>query len=83
MIAVASGAVLRATALIYVTPILGLLLLAAAAQIVVGALAPAVADRAAGVGGIVGAALGVLAARRLARRPGAAQPAVRVERVTS
>jgi positive regulator of sigma E activity len=60
---------MRASALVYLLPIAGLLAGAGLAQLVATALfSPEAGGNAAGFGGIAGAALAVLLARRLAKR---------------
>ena len=75
-----AAAVVRASALIYLLPIAGLLVGAALAQVTAAALfSEETAGNAAGIGGIAGAILTALLARRLGKRPGvgkAAQPRV-------
>ena len=79
-VAVSAAAVVRASALIYLLPIAGLLVGAALAQVTAAALfSEETAGNAAGIGGIAGAILTALLARRLGKRPGvgkAAQPRV-------
>lgn len=68
-VAISTGAVLGASARIYVLPVIGLLAGAAAAQALAGAFSAAgAADGAAGIGGIAGAVCGALIARRLGLR---------------
>ncbi len=82
-VAVSAKAVINASARIYLLPVAGLLAGAGAAQVLVGALisGPAGAN-AAGFGGIAGAILGVLVARRLGRRTTTGEaPLPRITRV--
>ena len=75
-VAVSAAAVVRASALIYLLPIAGLLAGAGLAQVTAAWLFSAeVAGNAAGIGGIVGAVLAALLARRFGNRPGAGKAA--------
>jgi len=68
-VAVSAGAVINASARIYLLPVAGLLAGAGVAQGLAGTfLSAAAGANAAGFGGIAGAILGVLFARRLGRR---------------
>jgi positive regulator of sigma E activity len=75
-VAVSAGAVVRASALIYLLPIAGLLAGAGLAQVTASLLySPETAGNAAGFGGIAGAAGAALLARRLGNRPGVGKAA--------
>ena len=64
VMAVPSGALLRASFRVYILPVLGLLAGAAAMQLAVGRIAgPETAGMAAGIGGLVGAILSVVVLR--------------------
>lgn len=84
-VAVSSRTVLSASARIYLLPVAGLLAGAGAAQLLAGAfISPQAAANAAGFGGIAGAILGVLLARRLSRRAVAGGgPLPRITRVVA
>lgn len=83
-VAVPARAVVTASARIYLLPVAGLLVGAGAAQFLAGALISASAGaNAAGFGGIAGAILGVLLARRLGSRAAAAAPLPRITRVVT
>ena len=69
LVAVSAGAVLTASARIYLMPVIGLLVGAGAAQVLADAIISAqAAANATGFGGIAGAILGVLLGRRLGKR---------------
>jgi positive regulator of sigma E activity len=71
-VAVSATSALGASARTYLMPVAGLLAGAGVAEIAATVLIPAAAGggNAAGIGGIAGAVLAVLFARRLANRPG-------------
>jgi sigma-E factor negative regulatory protein RseC len=84
-VAVSARAVLGASARIYLLPVAGLVAGAGAAQVLAAALISAEAgERAAGVGGIAGAILGLLLARRLVKRAaGGGAPLPRITRIVT
>jgi sigma-E factor negative regulatory protein RseC len=68
VMAVPSGALLRASFRVYILPVAGLLAGAGAAQLAVGRIAgPEAAGMAAGIGGLAGAVLSVMALRLAGR----------------
>jgi sigma-E factor negative regulatory protein RseC len=72
VISLPSTALLKASFQVYMVPVLGILAGAGAAQTAVNALAgPQAAGMAAGIGGLLGAILSVLAMRRLRHRSSA------------
>lgn len=76
-VAVPTGVVLRASARVYLVPVAGLVVGAALAQWAAGMLLSAeAAGRAAGIGGIVGAAAGFWLARRIGAARGPVLPRV-------
>jgi sigma-E factor negative regulatory protein RseC len=83
-VAMAAGAVISASARIYLLPVAGLLIGAAVAQVLGGAYLPAGAkDAAPGIGGIAGAIVSVLLGRRLGRARAGAAPLPRITRVVA
>lgn len=78
----ATGAVLRASARVYLLPVAGILAGAALAQVLAGLfLSAEAAGRAAGLGGIAGGIAAVLLARRLGAPQGTQGPLPTVTRV--